>query len=338
MRLKKDELQNALEIVKPGLASKEMIEQSTSFAFMGDRVVTFNDEISISHPVEGLENLQGAIKADKLYGFLNKVKKDEIDLEVEENEIALKSGKAKAWLALEKELKLPLDEVDEVGKWQKIPQSLLDGMYFVMGSCSRDMSLPIFTCVNVRKEGFVEGSDTFRIAQYEVSDKIPISFLIPATIVHDVIKLKPNKISKGSKGWLHFKTEEGTIISCRVFENEDYPDTSKHMQIEGATIELPETIDEILERASVFAKRDHLLDEHITVKINKGKVEIQAASEYGRFKEKERINYKQNNPLEFEITPYLLRDIVSETKSFIFNGTTLLFTGENWKYSTIVRV
>ena len=48
MKINKKELQEALERVKPGLASRELIEQSTSFAFMRDRVVTYNDEISIS--------------------------------------------------------------------------------------------------------------------------------------------------------------------------------------------------------------------------------------------------------------------------------------------------
>ena len=48
--MKKAELIKALEAVRPGLANKEMIEQSTSFAFMKDRVVTYNDEISISYP------------------------------------------------------------------------------------------------------------------------------------------------------------------------------------------------------------------------------------------------------------------------------------------------
>ena len=48
------------------LANRELIEQSTSFAFMKNLVVTYNDEISITHPVEGL-NLTGAIKADEFY-------------------------------------------------------------------------------------------------------------------------------------------------------------------------------------------------------------------------------------------------------------------------------
>ena len=60
--MNREDILEALEIVKPGLASKEHIEQSTCFAFKNGKVMTFNDEISVSHPVEGLDGLEGAIK------------------------------------------------------------------------------------------------------------------------------------------------------------------------------------------------------------------------------------------------------------------------------------
>ena len=138
MKIKKQELIKALEVVKPGLAQKEMIEQSTSFAFMEGRVVTYNDEISISHPVKDLD-IMGAVKADKLYGFLNKVKAEEIDLQIDDSEIRLTAGKSKAGLVLQAEMKLPLDEIGKIGKWTKVPEGLLDAIKFASFSCSNDM-------------------------------------------------------------------------------------------------------------------------------------------------------------------------------------------------------
>ena len=90
--MKKAELIKALEAVRPGLANKEMIEQSTSFAFMKDRVVTYNDEISISYPIQDLD-LTGAIKAEELYAFLSKAKTEDIDVEITDAEIRLKAGR-----------------------------------------------------------------------------------------------------------------------------------------------------------------------------------------------------------------------------------------------------
>ena len=126
MKINKEQLQRALEIVKPGLANKELIEQSTSFAFMGGKVITYNDSISVSHPVEGLE-LEGAVLADNLYKFLGKIKKADVDLVVKDNEIILTTGKATAGLTLQSEIKLPLDEtLSERGRWQKLPENFID--------------------------------------------------------------------------------------------------------------------------------------------------------------------------------------------------------------------
>ena len=85
MKIKKEELLKALAAVKPGLSSKDVIEQSTSFAFMGGHVVTYNDEIAVRYPVD-LE-IEGAIRANELYSFLSKIKDKEIDLEVSEKPI-----------------------------------------------------------------------------------------------------------------------------------------------------------------------------------------------------------------------------------------------------------
>jgi len=99
MKIKKDDLKRALEIVKPGLANKEIIEQSGSFAFIEGRVVTYNDEISVSHPIKDLE-ITGTIRAEELYKFLGKIKEEEIDVNCTESEIVLKCGRATTGFAI----------------------------------------------------------------------------------------------------------------------------------------------------------------------------------------------------------------------------------------------
>ena len=52
MKIKKLELINILQRVKPGLAKRDVIEQFTHFIFTGESVITYNDEICISHPLK----------------------------------------------------------------------------------------------------------------------------------------------------------------------------------------------------------------------------------------------------------------------------------------------
>jgi len=332
MKINKTQLLKALEIVKPGLANKEMIEQSTSFAFLNKKVVTYNDEISISHPVEGLE-LEGAIYAEELYRILGKLKEEEIEVGVNDSEITMKSGKAQVGLRIQAEITLPI--LKEEAKWKPLPALFKESLKFVLPSCSRDMSRPILTCINIREEGWMEASDGFRIAKHEMKSGMPVeNFLLPASSVNEVIRIEPEKIAV-SKGWIHFQNKEGTILSSRTYE-ESFPDTEKHYQVEGKEIIFPQILPEILERAAVFAKRDHFLDEIITIHLEDRKITIKSESDQGWFKEETNIRYS-DDPIQFFITPGLFKDILSITTKAVLGKTQIKFESDLWEYVALLR-
>jgi len=328
------ELEKALTIVKPGLAAKELIEQSTSFAFVNNCVVTYNDEISITHPIKGLQ-LEGAIRADELYQFLNKIKKDEIDIEITGNEILFSAGRTKAGFAFQSEITLPLEEIGKHGKWGNLPEDFSHYLSLAMGAAGRDMSQPILTCVYVEKEGTILASDGFKIIKCDTGEEMPVdNFLIPATSAVDIIKLKPTEVASG-KGWVHFRNEKKTIISCRVFID-DYPDPSAVLDVDGIEITFPSTIGDKLELAAVFAKKDHILDEAIKIKIGANRIEISAKSETGWVSDEANIRYA-DEPVEFDITYYLLKDILKETHNFLLGEKVLKFEGAGWVYISALR-
>jgi len=332
MEIEKSKLLKALETVKPGLASKEMIEQSTHFCFKDKFVITYNDEISISCPID-LE-LEGAVNATELYGYLQKVSGDKLELTETETEIVIKAGKSKAGFVLIPEIKLPIEEIGKVSKWKKLPDNFLAGVNFAMSVCSRDMSKPLLTCVHVNEE-HVEASDNYRAARFILTEKMPVkSFLLPANICVKLVKLSIEEVAEGT-GWIHFKTIDKAIISCRIFE-ETFPDISKHLQVKGPSITFPKTITGILDRAGVFAKRDQMLDESIIVNVSEKKIQIKAESASGWYDEKEKIDYS-GEEITFSITPYLFKDILKQTDKGIIGKTMLCFKGENWTYITMVK-
>lgn len=336
MKINKEKLQRALEIVKPGLASKELIEQSTSFAFMEGKVVTYNDEVSISHPVEGLQ-IQGAVYADLFYKFLSKVKEEEIELTVEGNEIQTTLKKGKAGLTLVKEIKLPLrQELSESVKWKPLPEGFIDSVKFVIPACGTNLSEPLLTCVHVNKSGFVEASDGLRLARHELTDEMPVNtFLVPAKSILEVVKLDPSPTRIAiEKGWVRFRTKKGTIISCRLFFEDTYKNMSPYLQSDdGKRVLLPEKgLDESLARAMVFAKRDHSYEEQITITIGKGVLKMEAKSEVGWFREEIMMDHYKGIPLRFVIPPYLLKDILSETRACLITSNKIIFQGTGWNY------
>lgn len=340
MEIEKKDLLDALEIVKPGLASKDVIEQATSFAFIGDRVVTYNDEVSISHPIKGLQ-VHGAIKADKLYGYLSKVKKDKIDVEINKNEIIFSSGRSKAGLTIEANIKLPIEEIKEIGKWKDLPYNFTPALKFSMASCSKDMSRPVLTAVNITKDGFLMASDNLRIVQYELKDEskehidMPVkTFLLPLSSAIIVTRIGVTKIAEGV-GWIHFSNEDDTIVSCRILE-ESFPDITPFLVCKGETIILPRTIKDAMERANVFSPGDHAVEKYVDITLHNEKIKIEVQSEEGWFSELLNVDYS-GEKIAFGIVTYLLKDILSETSQCIIGKNKLKFQGEDWTYVTLLK-
>lgn len=333
MQINKKELQQALEIVKPGLANKETFEQSNAFAFINGKVVTYNDEISVSHTVKGLD-ITGAIQANELYKLLSKLKTEEIEIEVTDNEIQIKAGRAKAGLTLQSEIKLPIESIGKIGKWQTLPENFNKAMQFTMGSCSRNMTQPLLTCVHVSKEG-CEATDNFRIAQYLFDTPMKAeSFIIPANSVAVICKMKPTHVTNG-EGWVHFKNENGSVLSCRVFENDEFPAVSQFMKVKGQKVTLPKSTIEILDRAMIFSKSDFMLDETVSIKIDNKRFEISSKSTNGWFEEKVNIDYT-GQPINFMITPYLMKDILNETLNCTVSEDRIKFEGKGWGYVSML--
>jgi len=326
--MKKSELLKALEIVKPGLANKEVIDQATSFAFLDGRVVTYNDEISVSCPVPGLE-IEGAVNAEVLYNYLKKIKKDEIQTEVTENEIILKTGRAKAGLVLQSEIKLPLKNVGGKRKWKDLPENFLRALAMTVEVTERDTAKPIVNSVHICKKGYVEATDNYRFLRYTVGTLDLPSVLLPAASVREVLKFKPEQVDVG-KGWLFFQTKDGAELACR-FIDDPFPDASGLLNKKGQTITFPKTIIDIIDRAQVFTQADTKYNEHIKVILKDKRIRFESKSNVGRFEETANIRWEGN--LVFTIAPILLKGILEETKEGILDGDQLLmFEGDNWKY------
>lgn len=332
MKINKAELQTALEKVKPGLASRELIEQSTSFAFMGDRVVTYNDEISISHPVAGVD-INGAVKAQALYDFLNKVKKDEIEFTVEENQIIIQAGRSKAGLVFESEIKLPIDEeVGEGHKWTKLSPEFIEALKFCHPCCAKDMSRPVLTCVYVNGKE-ITASDSYQIVLYTLSKKIPVdSFLIPASSVRELVKYDVKEIAVGENDWIHFKTKDGTVFSARTMMG-DFPNVKPHLEIkEGIDFEFPKNIQEILQRADVFSNKEDLAGRVpvVTVEIKDKKLTVSTQNSYGWFKETTKTKHDGSH-IKFMAGIDFLNAILDKFKSCVISDDKIGLSGDAWQ-------
>jgi DNA polymerase III sliding clamp (beta) subunit (PCNA family) len=99
--------------------------------------------------------------------------------------------------------------------------------------------------------------------------------------------------------------------------------------VEGAEINFPKNITDIIDRAAVFTEND------VDVLLKDKLITISSQSDTGKFKEEANAAY-DGEDIKFSITPGLLRDILTETQHCLYNGSVLKFEGENWVYVSSV--
>lgn len=299
-------LLHALQLVQPGISPKEAVQQSNCFVFIEGRVSTYNDEIAISHPFN--IDIHGAVLANELLGLLNKTNQPKLDIINIDGGVSITAGKFKASIKIASEITLPVDEISEFGSFSDLPKDFIEALKFCLFSCSKDMTKPALTCIHAIDDR-LESTDNFRIT-VKYFDEYAY-FVNPILVPFEAAKalIKFNVIEYAcNKGWLHFRTKEGTVFSCRTYENIKYPDVSRFMDMEGEQLNLPNDLPDVINRAMVFSTTKFHTDERITVLIQKGKLVVKSWGDAGWFEEFCKIRYKGKDK-KFEIHPEFFSDI-----------------------------
>lgn len=332
MNIKRTELLKALETVRPGLARNALIPQAMTFAFIDGAVVTYNDEISICTPLADGIALEGAINADELYKLVKKLKEDEVTITQSKKGITIAAGRTTVGMHVQREVNLPLDEIDTSEEWYELNKDFITLADFTRKACATDSTRPLLTTVNFTVNGCIEASDALRLIRAETGMLLPVEqFLIPDTSVAEMVKITPTEIARG-RGWVHWRNPSGTILSCRVFADE-YMDVSPYLEVEGVEITLPKTLRDTLDVAGVFAHRDRVDDEEVTITIANNRIKVYASGESGWIEEEANIRYNEEQ-IQFRIVPYILYDILKETQTCIVSEKRLKFSGAGWVYIT----
>jgi len=333
MKIKKQELQTALEAVKPGLSNNEkLIEQATSFAFINKHVVTYNDQIAVRYPIS--INITGAVRADELYKLVSKLKDEEIEISVDEadNMLHLECGRSKAGIRLESEIKLPLDELGNSKDWVKLPETFLPALKMIQPFAADDMSKPVLSNIYINGR-YLTASDDFRIMRVDIGNGGKKAFkeavLLPATAVKSLTRYPIAEFCE-TAGWAHFRAGNGLIFSCRTDAGE-FPDVSEFLNVEGVELKLPSLTKEILERAGIFSKAESIRDEQVIVSVKNRRIIFKGEGDYGWFEENANCAYKGDD-IQFIVSPTFLYDILDKLQHCIVGKNSLKFQGENFEH------
>jgi len=307
-----------------GLASKEIISQSSSFVFNKEEIIAYNDEILVRFPY--IAEFEGAVEADPLLKLLSKYKVKELDVEVTEKELIFKSKTSQAGVLLQ-DVHLPYENIAVNQNFQNLPTDFLKLCKVASLSASRDISNVILTCLHINGNK-IEACDRFRYSRITMDTRMH-KFLIRVVDIDKLVKanFNPKSYSKDSS-WIHFKNDIGAIFSCKLV-NAKYLKTDKLQNVEGFSFDIPEAIQDAVEKASTFSGTFNADEsERIKINITEDNFNIESKNDSGWFKEDIKFAYKGED-LEFFINPDHFGDAIDKFKTITSNGSLIKFESEN---------
>jgi len=305
MRIKREMLLSKLQQVSPGLAKREILEQSGSFIFKDGQILTFNDEILCVADYDC--HLEGAVHAQQLLALLSKLPDEEIEIETAEGQFRVKGRGKRAGVAMNAEILLPVDAVELPTAWQSLHSDFGDGLEVVQGSSSKDDLHFNITCIHIEPD-YVEACDGYQVTRYKIKTGFKSECLIKKESVHSIVGHNFTELCEGEH-WVHFRKPE-LRISCRRWIQE-YPDLSEMINCSGKPTTLPGGLADAVDKAEIFST-DASSEDLIHVAIKNNKLRLRGEGPHGWYEEQKKIAYS-GDPISFYIPPKLLMEITKRT-------------------------
>lgn len=326
------ELLAALKAVKPGLDKQGTVEQMDHFIFTGDSVITYNDKICVSHPID--TDIRCSVNAEDLFNIVNKIKESEIDMEFEGNILSLETETTEAAIASDISEAKAEDMISILGiedlDWEPLHDDVIKGIDLCRFSVARDRTKGVITCVGI-KDNRVLSSDNIRVSMFEGDEDIEMpEILLPGPAANELVKFKPTHYCL-TESWVHFLTEDEATFSSRVVTGQ-YPPAEKFFKIDTPNkLKLPDGLIDTVEGVTAMCVGESEAEKNVTVKIDDGMLVVQAKKERGWVTKKMEVPYKGDTIL-FGINPYFLSEVLRMTQHMLLGKNRAIFRSANFRH------
>ena len=331
MKVDRKLLLEQLESVRPGLAAKDITEQSTYFIFKDKKVMTYNDEIFCSQ--ESCLPFVGAVIAVPLLSLVQKIKEDKLEINFKDKKVTVKGKKKQAGIRMETKISAPIESVESPSKWKKLPEDFAEAISIVQHCTSTDKTKFALTCIQLQST-CIEACDGYRAARYKIKMNLKSPVLIRKESLKHIISLEMAYFSK-TKNWIHFRNASGLVLSCRLWI-EDFPDISKMLKVKGTPIVFPKGLKDAVDKATIFSA-ENASDSQTIVSLSTNKIMIKGTGDFGYYKEVKKAKYKGKN-FSFGISPELLTDLLKRSKSCQVTSERLLMKTNKYSFITVLDI
>ncbi len=327
-RINREKFLQTLQSIAPGVAPREIIEQSTCAIFRKGRVSTFNDEVCCRGPSGLPPELTGAVKAQPIIDMLTKLTEDEITVDQTDGKLTVVGKGQGADFLLEKEIVLPISSVERPTEWTKLPGEFCDAVSLVGSCASTERNSEYDTdCLHVAK-GWVECTDRIQACRWTMKTVFPESVHVRQGSIKHIAQLGMTSFNVG-QSWVHFKNPAGMVLSCRRYLDVKYPDLEEVLEVKGKTIQLPKKLPEACEKAQVFSKTGEL--DRVMVEMGRGKMTLSGHGPQGRYWKRFKLAW-DGEPISFMTSPDILSELVNKHNDFVISASRLYVKGPSFVY------
>jgi hypothetical protein len=266
--IKRTQLLAELQAVSPGLAQREIIEQSTSFVFAKGHVMTFNDHVACW--TKTALKVEGAVEAKPLLKMLHKLPEYILHIFVKDHRLVIHSPERHTRFVWESEVNLPVVTMREsvLGQWKPLPAKFFKALAWVAS---------VAPTVHLHPD-FVEAYERSEAARYTLPTGLTRSWCVAAKDVVPIIPHrmreycvipnkqegyvmcgdfevwrkepgKPNRFMKVVRikppeeyGWIYFRNEQGLMYACQCEKPESLGYLSKIFTRTGTRLTLPSVL------------------------------------------------------------------------------------------------
>lgn len=338
-RVQRIQLQQQLEAVQPGLSKKEKYEQSTCFCFVNGRVYTYNDEITCRAKTGLPKNMEGAVQARPLLAALGKMKDDEVDIEIVNNELVVSSADPKKkekkrshrsfGVRMDSEVTLPLEKVErpEKGDWKPLHANFSDAISTVKDCAGTDESQFAFTCIHIASN-WIEACDNNQLTRYRLKTGVKVPIMVRRDSIKHITPLDMTHFAE-TDVWIHFKNPAGIELACKR-NVEKYPKLEAYLEARGVKTILPKGIADDADFAETFSKE--VEDANLViVTLKPGRMVIKGIGVSGWASTPKKVKYS-GPPIAFSIPPQLLGEITKKHTECQISAEHLRVDGGKWTY------
>lgn len=341
MIISKSKIIAAMKNALPGIDSISLVEGADTFIFRKGFIHSYNDSISVTTPFD-VDGAEFVVKAKDFYSLINKMKEDTINLELEENSVVLKCGKAKASFVLMKDTLSPTISSlnEEQNNWEPLPDDFKNCLMKCIIKGNKYSIAGIFV-----SDSIMYSTDGMRINSFPMKSKVK-KFWISDSSADNIMKIGDFKEYSLAKNWVHFKDKNNIILSCRKLPDEKYPESSfvniilSHKKDEkDLSNKLPEGFIEALNRASSLSMSLSIYNA-IELTFTKEGVEIFSERTSGSYSEKlpwEKPFEEEFDPIKVYVDSSMIENGLFYSKEFYLKSirgkggikTRIVFGGED---------